>query len=252
MTDTQQISDAIRNLCSNNFRIVCCFVGVTIILLAFLACYKKHQREILWGGGIAMIVSAMVLAGFGILDVYNYQDLFIFLMLVACSVVFAYYAEVFHKKQQKNIKDIEAKTDNKSDGDNTVDAAVKESTSSDITDFTNPDEVVLPESLDNALARKVFERAIGKGLIKIENGHYVWLGKSKALLAYMCGRIYCSDYTEYLRKEHKNIWRQGELRFPESALNKLFQEESLAQSRKSRELLTSPEGFNTIDSLFAK
>ena len=55
------------------------------------------------------------------------------------------------------------------------------------------EHVELPGRLNTPLAQQVFALAIEKGLMEEVGNHYKW-NESKALLAYMCGRIYCGDY----------------------------------------------------------
>jgi hypothetical protein len=80
--------------------------------------------------------------------------------------------------------------------------------------------------------------------------HYKW-NESKALLAYMCGRIYCGDYPKYSARDVKSYWKPGRSEFfPESDLNALFQETALGQSRQNRKGEAVPMGSKKVDDLF--
>ena len=112
------------------------------------------------------------------------------------------------------------------------------------------EHVKLQGRLNTPLALQVFARAIEKGLMEEVGNHYKW-NESKALLAYMCGRIYCGDYPKYSAREVKSYWKPGRTEFfPESDLNALFQETALGQSRQNRKGEAVPMGSKKVDDLF--
>ena len=66
----------------------------------------------------------------------------------------------------------------------------------------------MPKILDTDTARKVFAKAIEAGYITECGSFYKW-NNSKVLLAYMCGRIYCGDKSNYSKIEEKTFWKFG-------------------------------------------
>ena len=115
----------------------------------------------------------------------------------------------------------------------------------------NEGEVVLPKILDTDTARKVFAKAIEAGYIEEVGSHYSWKG-TKALLAYMCGRIYCGDYPEYSKYEQKTFWEFGNGLFPDVELNALFEQTGIGQSRQNRRDMPVPNNAGEIDKFFQK
>lgn len=99
-------------------------------------------------------------------------------------------------------------------------------------------------------AKRIFDKAIKAGLMVVtETGCYEW-GKNKALLAYMCGRIYCYDRIIKGECEESHILKKGSGFFPETKLSQLFNTNNLGQSHqqlKDREL---PKGHECVDNLF--
>ena len=78
-----------------------------------------------------------------------------------------------------------------------------------------------------------------------------WKG-TKALLAYMCGRIYCGDYPEYSKYEQKTFWEFGNGLFPDVELNALFEQTGIGQSRQNRRDMPVPNNAGEIDKFFQK
>lgn len=116
--------------------------------------------------------------------------------------------------------------------------------------FPVAERVVLPEHLDTELARKVFARAIDAEFMEENGAHYKWK-LSKALLAYMCGRIYCGDRPGYSDTDEKSFWKYGSSGFfPDAELSALFGQSELGQSRQNRKDLTVPQKSHKIDKLF--
>ena len=109
--------------------------------------------------------------------------------------------------------------------------------------------VSITGKLDTPLAKIMFAKAIEKGFMTESGRHYQWNEKeSKALLAYMCGRIYCGDMPEH--HDDYDIWKIGRVKsFPDTALNELFQEKDLARSRSTRINHTTPYNSTVIDEM---
>ena len=109
--------------------------------------------------------------------------------------------------------------------------------------------IILSETLDTELARKVFAKAIEAGYMKEDGTHYKW-NESKVLLAYMCGRIYCGDKPIPSKFDDKGSWKFGETFFPDTELNNLFDISGLGQSRQNRKDLAVPVKSTEIDKFF--
>ena len=144
----------------------------------------------MWSAAIVFFIGTLLLIGLGIIDPVkdnNHPDPVvitgIFTALVL-SGLFAYGAEKLHiKLREKNQQTVQP-IDNHSECPD------------------SPKGVVLSGRLDTSLARTIFAKAIEAGYIEEVGSHYSWKG-TKALLAYMCGRIYCGDYPEYSKYEQK-------------------------------------------------
>lgn len=96
----------------------------------------------------------------------------------------------------------------------------------------------LPIELDTPRARKYIGLAIEKGLIASTDGKLKW-GQTKAKLAYFLFMVFCKD----------NEGKDNGLKFPESALNKLFGEDRLGKAR-TQLVNNKKQGYEDIDSLF--
>ena len=168
--------------------LVCAFVLVLLLSILF----KRYHRIIMWSAAIVFFIGTLLLIGLGIIDPVkdnNHPDPVvitgIFTALVL-SGLFAYGAEKLRiKLREKNQQTVQI-IDNQPD----------------CTD--SPKGVVLSGRLDTSLARTIFAKAIEAGYIEEVGSHYSWKG-TKALLAYMCGRIYCGDYPEYSKYEQKTF-----------------------------------------------
>lgn len=111
-------------------------------------------------------------------------------------------------------------------------------------------EIILSETLDTELARKVFAKAIEAGYMKEDGTHYIW-NESKVLLAYMCGRIYCGDKPTVSNIDDREFWKFGRTAFfPDTELNNLFDVSGLGQSRSNRKDLPVPTKSTEIDKFF--
>ena len=107
---------------------------------------------------------------------------------IGCAITLIYAAEDLHQKTRTKGQNI---------------AAVGTESAQGMTDSEH-NKVTLPPRLDTELARKVFAQAIEEGYMEEVGSHYSWKG-TKALLAYMCGRIYCGDLPEYSKYEQKTF-----------------------------------------------
>lgn len=213
--------------------IICALVVVLVVATIF----KQHQRKILWSAAIALFVGTLLLVGIGVIDPVgethpNLPALTGIIMALVGAAALAITAEKLHfrneGKQNEKISQ----------------SPLYERTS------PQPERVVLPERLDTELARTVFARAIKAGFMEEIGVHYKWK-LSKALLAYMCGRIYCGDKSEYSEKEEKSFWKYGSLGFfPDVELSALFGQSELGQSRQNRKDMVIPQKSHEIDKLF--
>lgn len=215
--------------------LVCAFVLVLLLSILF----KRYHRIIMWSAAIVFFIGTLLLICLGIIDPVkdnNHPDPVvitgIFTALVL-SGLFAYGAEKLHiKLREKNQQTVQA-IDNQSE----------------CPDF--PKGVVLSGRLDTSLARTIFAKAIEAGYIEEVGSHYSWKG-TKALLAYMCGRIYCGDYPEYSKYEQKTFWEFGNGLFPDVELNALFEQTGIGQFRQNRRDMPVPNNAGEIDKFFQK
>lgn len=106
----------------------------------------------------------------------------------------------------------------------------------------------IPKELDTDEARRLLPKAIEAGLIVSTESGYEWKGKSNALLAYFCGKIYCGDTLEKDTVTNENIVKKGSAFFPEMALCTMFGVKNLGQSRL--QIQRPPRGYEEIDILF--
>ncbi len=114
----------------------------------------------------------------------------------------------------------------------------------------------LPDTLNTEEARVVLAKAVEAGLAKVEAGKYAWL-KSKALLAYLCGRLYCGDTLQRDAVTKMPIVRKGHGGFfPEADLRKVFvgadgeAYSKLCNARQQLYLHLPPGGHELVDRLF--
>ena len=264
MTNTERILEIYQHQMTQTTRVFFAFLAFTILLMVFLTIYKKKQRESFWIVGVTLFVSILLLVSFNVLDLSKRLDLIIAGWGVIFSGFYVYAGESVHKKFSKtiaeDISEVKQKA-NQEEPDENVEVQnneqinVEPSKDDKDNQLANVNEVpswteILPPMLETELAIKVFDRAREKKLLTVEDGCLKWHGKSKVLLAYMCGRIYCNDYSEYDQIERKNFWKEGEDSFPETELNSLFRETSIGQSRRNQVWKKCPEGFRTINTFF--
>ncbi len=95
----------------------------------------------------------------------------------------------------------------------------------------------------------VFSRAIKKGYMTLDaSGHYEW-HKSKSLLAYMLGRIYCKD--RVMRDNEGNAYlSKKKARFPRQRVKELFGADIAHNRWELKDSGAPPSGYGEIDALF--
>lgn len=213
--------------------IICALVVVLVVATIF----KQHQRKILWSVAIILFVGTLLLVGIGVIDPVgetypNLPALTGITMALVGAAAMACTAEKLHSRNKGKQKE--------------------KISQSSLYEQTTPQtkSVVLPERLDTKLARTVFARAIEAGFMEETGTYYKWR-LSKALLAYMCGRIYCGDKPEYSEMDEKSFWKFGNLGFfPDAELSVLFGQTELGQSRQNRKDMVVPQKSHEIDKLF--
>ena len=95
--------------------------------------------------------------------------------------------------------------------------------------------------------RKVFGMALQKGYMELVDGKYKW-NKSKSLLAYMCGRLYCGDRIERVRNE--DVLRRGMSGFPQYECMELFGCDVASYRHQQHNKGTIPNRFQLINAMF--
>ena len=119
------------------------------------------------------------------------------------------------------------------------------------TDIIEPVEVIESEKVTDddyqellEKGKPYFDNAINEGYLVANGLNYQWK-KSKVLLAYFCGKIYCGDYIK------NDIWKAGqEGFFPDKQLSMLFNSPDLGASRRKKLMDNAPIGYKFIDRLF--
>lgn len=212
-------------------------ISALVLILVVATIFKQYQRKILWSAAIVLFVGTLLLVGFGVIDPVgethpNLPALTGIIMALVGAAALAITAEKLHSrnkgKQNEKISE------------------------SQLYEQATPDaeRVVLPERLDTELARTVFARTLEAGFMEENGAHYKWK-LSKALLAYMCGRIYCGDRPDYIEMEEKSFWKYGSSGFfPDAELSSLFGQSELGQSRQNRKDMVVPQKSQQIDKLF--
>ena len=111
--------------------------------------------------------------------------------------------------------------------------------------------LMLPDELHTDEAVKTFEKAVTAGLMERQGNGYKW-NKSNALLAYMCGRLYCGDCIEIDKYTGQPKYKRDKTEFfPEKALCTLFGVKNLGQTRRQvADQQNPPTGYKDIDRLF--
>ncbi len=105
---------------------------------------------------------------------------------------------------------------------------------------------LLPEQLKTDEALKLFQGAIDAKMIEKTATGLKW-HFSNALLAYLCGIVYCGDTKQWDGYYKEYSVKRGSTFFPETELNRLFGVKNLGQSRL--QLTSLPRGYEKVDNL---
>ena len=213
---------------------ICAFILILVLAILF----KRHQRIILWSAAILIIIGTLLLVGLGTIDLIkdNRTDIVaiagvFFALFLSCALACG--AERLHAKNKGKNKQMVQTKNSQSEGQNM------------------PEKVVLSGRLDTPIARAVFAKAVEAGYMEDDGYHYRWKKGTKALLAYMCGRIYCGDAPEYSELDRKSFWKFGNGLFPDAELNALFEQTGIGQSRQNRRDMAVPSNAGDVDKLFS-
>ncbi len=114
----------------------------------------------------------------------------------------------------------------------------------------NEDEASIPtiHPINNdlgALENLIYRRALKKGYIRLDGqDHYTKGSATWALIAYMCGRIYCKDRV----KEDYTLFKGRN--FPAQQVKELFNGVDIANHRDQLDKDKPPRNYSKIDELF--
>ena len=217
------------------FQFTVLFLVFIVLVLIAAHFFHRYERAIFWSVALFLFIGVLVLLGTGVLKIIkdghaNSGALFVaFMCLITAGVlvIATQEPESFIRKRRKTISENSSSAPQELEG------------------------VVLTRKLDTPLAREVFAKALKEGLMEVKGSHYEWK-RSKILLAYMCGRIYCNDSpVPDHGKEGKFMWNPGDdSSFPDFDLNALFQTKDIGQSRNNRKFCPLPNDFDIIDRFF--
>ena len=198
------------------FQFTVLFLVFIVLVLIAAHFFHRYERAIFWSVALFLFIGVLVLLGTGVLKIIKDGH--------ANS---AQEPESLIRKRRKSISENSSSAPQELEG------------------------VVLTRKLDTPLAREVFAKALKEGLMEVKGSHYEWK-RSKILLAYMCGRIYCNDCpVPDHGKEGKFMWNPGDdSSFPDFDLNALFQTKDIGQSRNNRKFCPLPNDFDIIDRFF--
>lgn len=126
-------------------------------------------------------------------------------------------------------------------------------------DQATPTQQCLPQTIlsdyDKVKAKGMpyFETAKAMGLITV-NGEYLSWTKSKVLLEYFCGRIYCGDHVQVDTYSKYTEWKTGGSYMPVKELQKLFNMIDFGQQRRNRinNGGSAPKRYEIIDAIYDK
>ena len=111
----------------------------------------------------------------------------------------------------------------------------------------------LPIKLRSKGSIAALEAAVKQNYISVKEDHTLqWEAECKTLLAYFCGKAWSGDYSRYSRTCGKTIWKTGNIPFPSSEIDRLFNTNSLKQIRNNRKNTALPYRWQLIDELFDK
>ncbi len=223
-------------------RMILLAVGACVIVLTISFMWKAYERLILWLSAIFIFAGTLLSIGLGWINPFNGENgdstpFWGTVTMLIISAALAICAEIQKDKNKEKI--------NHEQISNTNETSVLNEQPAD-----NNEMVVLPKVLDTELAREVFAKALEADFMKQEGSHYKWK-KSKVLLAYMCGRIYCGDKSKFDEVDRVTLWECDKtVSFPDKELNLLFQTKKLSQSRRNRKDAVAPDDFEQIDKFF--
>lgn len=213
------------------------YILIILYVIAFLVAafaLKKYQRAILWTGALILFFSTMLLIGLGLYIPKGLAGVLQPCLALVVSGLMVLVAEKQNSIKLANDANCDCEDNNETQEDSgDIDLGVE-----------------LPDKLNTPLARKIFKKAIHDGFMEVQEGKIKW-NKSVVLLAYMCGRIYCGDTSEFLKRKQKYIWRFGKGgRFPDAPLQSLFSVKNLGGSRQKNKNTVVPDGAEQVDKWF--
>ena len=249
------------------FQIIC-FAFAALLTVFTIAEFNKARRYgVLMAGAAIALIGTFLLMGFDIINPSDNKSAYalVIAMIVVFGLAFAA-SDAKEKEESKKKKDEPSNLDKDKQSlpeaehfekpKYTSEKIEKESLkSSDVREIESAplqtiESVSIPDALATEQALEIFKKAIDRGLIEIQNGHFKWNG-SKVLLAYLCGRLYCEDKPAIDEKSGKSIWICGRRDFfPEADIATLFQVEDVGQSRQNRKGAPVPQKSSEIDKLF--
>ena len=259
-----------------------------VYLCAFLVIatiFQKHQRLILWTGGLILFFGILLYVGLGKAQPKGFYEIWGQCFMLICGGALILVAEKQHKLQMQKQnkpqsvtpqfeieKPIEIEKDktleepkdcqieeklgesNNVKAPDTVESTDNEENGmySQLSDGENGNapKFVLPPHLNTDVAQKVFSAAIREKLLKWDGHSYYWSDTS-ALLTYLCGRIYCGDYSAYSSEKRIYTWKKGKKGdFPDKELKAFFGYSNMGTYRNGRIDNGSPNGYQKIDEIF--
>lgn len=213
------------------------YIFIILYVIAFLIAafaLKKYQRTILWIGALILFFITMLSIGLGL-----YVPKGLAGVLQPCLALVVSGLMILVAEKQNSIKLAnddnyagENNNDNQEDSDD-IDLGIE-----------------LPDKLNTPLARRIFKKAITDEFLEVQDGTLKW-NKSVVLLAYVCGRIYCGDKSDFLKRKGKYVWRFGKGgRFPDGALKLVFGIDNLGGARRKYKNSSAPDGVEQVDKWF--
>lgn len=110
----------------------------------------------------------------------------------------------------------------------------------------NPEPQQILTINNSTKERMVFGSALKKEYMELINGCYKWK-KTKSLLAYMCGRLYCGDRVKVDESDYSEELKKGKNQLPRQALQQLF---NIDVGNNRDQLKAPPRNYYLIDDLF--
>ena len=213
------------------------YILIIVYVIAFLVAafvLKKHQRAILWTGALILFFGTMLLLGLGLYIPKGFAGVIQPCLALVVSGLMILVAEKQNSIKLANDDNYagENNNDNQEDSDD-IDLGIE-----------------LPDKLNTPLARRIFKKAITDEFLEVQDGTLKW-NKSVVLLAYVCGRIYCGDKSDFLKRKGKYVWRFGKGgRFPDVALKLVFGIDNLGGARRKYKNSSAPDGVEQVDKWF--